>query len=182
MSAWFRPIREAWLPALFGLPAYPRLLARSIREEGFGFVRLWPRLRATVPGWTGVFEGRSLYALARCGPGHGAIVEIGSAWGRSTICLAQGSKSAGREAVHAVDSHLRSPEPRLWRGAGVQRGMPRARQKQVGDGSRLPWLEYNLRRFAVDDWVVPIVSTSASASSLPLGGIRLFVHRRLPHI
>jgi predicted O-methyltransferase YrrM len=171
--SWSRAIREAWLPALVGLPAHPRLVARSLREEGLGFVGFWPRLRATVPGWTGVFEGRSLYALARAGPGHGAIVEIGSAWGRSTICLARGSKSAGREHVHTIDSHLRSPQPGLWRGAGVQKGMPRVTQGSVDDGSRLPWLEHNLRRFDVDDWVVPIVSTSASASSLPLDGIRL---------
>src|SRR5687768_14649322 len=111
---WFRSIREAWLPALLGLPRHPRLVARSLREEGLGFVRFWPRLRATVPGWTGVLEGRSLYALARSGPGQGAIVEVGSAWGRSTICLARGSKSAGRERVHAVDSHLRDPDPGLW--------------------------------------------------------------------
>jgi hypothetical protein len=51
--------------------------------------------------------------------------------------------------------------------------MPRVTQGSVDDGSRLPWLEHNLRRFNVDDWVVPIVSTSASASSLPLDGIRL---------
>jgi MMP 1-O-methyltransferase len=170
---WSRPIREAWLPALLGLPAHPRLLARSLRDEGLGFVRLWPHLRATVPGWTGVFEARSLYALARAGPGHGAIVEIGSAWGRSTICLARGSKSAGRERVHAIDSHLRSPEPRLWRGVGVQKGMARPREEQPSDCSRLPWLQYNLRRFGVDDWVEPIVSTSVSASSLPIDGIRL---------
>lgn len=168
-----RPIREAWLPALAGLPAHPRLLARSLREEGLGFAGLWPRLRATVPGWTGVLEGRSLYALARAGPGHGPIVEIGSAWGRSTICLARGSKSAGREQVHTIDSHLSSPEPGRWRGAGVQKGMPRSGGGANEEGSRFPWLLQNLRRFGVEDWVVPIVSTSTSASSLPLDDIRL---------
>jgi predicted O-methyltransferase YrrM len=169
----WRAIREAWLPAVLGLPAHPRLLARSVLDEGLEFVRFWPRLRATVPGWTGVAEARSLYALARDGPGSGAIVEIGSAWGRSTICLARGSKSAGREHVHAVDSQLRSGEPRRWRGAGVQKGMRRTSSGDAGTGSRLPWLLSNLRRFGVDDWVEPIVSTSASASSLPLDGVRL---------
>jgi predicted O-methyltransferase YrrM len=171
--AWSRPVRRAWLRALLGLPANPRLLARSLREEGLGFVRFWPRLRATVPGWTGVYEGRSLYALAHHGPGRGAIVEIGSAWGRSTICLARGSKSAGRERVHAIDPHLKNPEPGRWRAAGGQKGMGRVPQSYIGDGSTLPWLLYNLRRFGVEDWVVPIVSTSASASNLPIDGIRL---------
>jgi hypothetical protein len=165
-----RPVLRAWLRALFGLPASPHLLARSLREEGFGFVRFWPRLRATVPGWTGLLEGRFLYALAHHGPGRGAIVEIGSAWGRSTICLARGSKSAGREHVHAIDPHPDIPDPGHWSEAGWQKGLgpvPRA------GGSRLPWLLYNLQRFGVDDWVDPIVSTSLNASTLPIDGIRL---------
>jgi predicted O-methyltransferase YrrM len=152
---------------------YPRLLARSLREDGRDFVRFWPRLRATVPGWTGVLEGRSLYAFARHGPGRGAIVEIGSAWGRSTICLARGSKSAGRERVHAIDPHLRNPAVALWRGAGVQKGMGRVPEGYVADGSTFPWFLYNLRRFGVDDWVVPIVSTSEAAKELPVADIRL---------
>jgi predicted O-methyltransferase YrrM len=161
---------RAWLRALFGLPANPRLLVRSLREEGLGFVRFWPRLRATVPGWTGLLEGRSLYAFAHHGPGRGAIVEIGSAWGRSTICLARGSKSAGRERVHAVDPQPDIVEPCIWPDAGWQKGLGQAAEVT---GSRLPWLLYNLGRFGVDDWVDPIVSTSASASSLPIGAIRL---------
>lgn len=130
----------------------------------------WPRLRATVPGWTGIHEGRWLYALAHHGPGDGAIVEIGSAWGRSTICLARGSKAAGRELVHAIDPHLVIPGAEIRRMAGWQKGEAQAPQ---GDGSRLPWLLHNLRRFGVDDWVEPIVSTSAAASTLPIDGIRL---------
>ena len=166
----FRPTLRAWLRALFGLPASPRLVARSLREEGFGFVRFWPRLRATVPGWTGLHEGRLLYALAHHGPGRGAIVEIGSAWGRSTICLARGSKAAGREHVHAIDPHPDIVEPCLWPDAGWQKGLGRAAHVT---GSRLPWLRYNLQRFGVDDWVEPIVSTSVSASGLPIGDVRL---------
>ena len=165
-----RPVLRAWLRALFGLPASPRLLARSLREEGFGFVRFWPRLRATVPGWTGLLEGRSLYALAHHGPGRGAIVEIGSAWGRSTICLARGSKAAGRERVQAIDPHPDITNPSPWPEAGWQKGLGRAAQ---AGGSRLPWLRYNLHRFGVDDWVDPIVSTSAIASTLPIDAIRL---------
>ena len=165
-----RPTLRAWLRALFGLPASPRLLARSLREEGLGFVRFWPRLRATVPGWTGLLEGRTLYALAHHGPGHGAIVEIGSAWGRSTICLARGSKSAGRERVYAIDPHPAIPRTGSWREAGWQKGLGQPTQDH---GSSLPWLLDNLQRFGVDDWVEPIVSTSASASSLPIDRIRL---------
>ena len=111
-----------------------------------GFARLWPRLRLTVPGWTGTLEGRSLYSLARDGPGEGAIVEIGSASGRSTICLARGSKAAGRERVYAVDLHIR--------------GTLRA-------------FERNVRRFGVDDWVVTVVAPSDAVADVPADPVRL---------
>jgi predicted O-methyltransferase YrrM len=173
VSDWSRAAREAWLPAIFGLPAHPRLLARSLRGERLGFVRFWPRLRATVPGWTGVLEGRFLYMLARAGPGNGAVVEIGSAWGRATICLARGSKAAGREVVQTVDPHLSSAQPSHWRGAGRQKGMTAVPREPNAEDSRFPWLLSNLRRFGVDDWVVPIVSTSAAASTLPIDRVRL---------
>lgn len=170
---WPRAVRRAWLPALLGLPAHPRLLARSLLEEHTEFVRFWPRLRATVPGWTGVLEGRLLFALAHHGPGDGAILEIGSAWGRSTVCLARGSKAASRERVYAVDSHLMKPAPDPWPEAGVQKGLRRASEAELGDSSTLPWLLHNLRRFGVEDWVVPIVSASESVSNSEIQDIRL---------
>jgi predicted O-methyltransferase YrrM len=162
-------LREAWLPALLGFPVHPQVFARSVRDEGLGFVRLWPSVRATVPGWTGIKEGRSLYALAHHGPAEGAIVELGSAWGRSTICLARGSKAAGREPVHTIDLHLMAPAPDPWPRAGVQKGLPRS---DAGE-TTLPWLVYNLRRFGVDDWVVPIVASSDSATTLGIDKVRL---------
>jgi hypothetical protein len=164
-----KALREAWLPALLGFPAHPRVLAHSLRAEGLGFLRLWPRVRATVPGWTGIQEGRSLYALAHHGPADGAIVEIGSAWGRSTICLARGSKAARREPVHTIDLHLMRPAPEPWPGAGVQKGL---RDSEAGE-TTYPWLMYNLRRFGVEDWVMPIVASSDSATNLGIERVRL---------
>ena len=50
-------------------------------------------------------KGEMLYVMARWGPGEGRILEVGSALGRSTACLALGSKDAGREIVVAIDHH-----------------------------------------------------------------------------
>ena len=56
-----------------------------------------------VAGWCNPTEQLLLYTLARNGPGSGAIVEIGSYQGRSTICLAAGSVRTGRERVTAIE-------------------------------------------------------------------------------
>ncbi len=57
---------------------------------------------------TSFIESNFLYRCAKNGWGGGAIVEIGSFKGRTTICLALGSKMTGREMVYAID-----PQPDL---------------------------------------------------------------------
>lgn len=64
------------------------------------FDEVWTQLQ-----WDRKPTARRLYQLARVGPGQGAIVEVGSYLGNSTIFLAHGSLSNGRERVHAVDPH-----------------------------------------------------------------------------
>lgn len=152
-----------------------RVAARSLRADGLGFVTLWPRVQATVPGWLFGPDAWLLYTLAHRGPAAGAIVEIGSAWGRSTLFLASGSKRAGRERVYAIDPH--TGDPRYLReraGNGRWRpGAPRPPRSAAGF-STLPTFESNLRRFGVDDWVMPVVATStAAAETLDTGPIRL---------
>jgi predicted O-methyltransferase YrrM len=63
------------------------------------------RVLADVPGWLGDEEAFALYELARRCTGRGAIVELGSWRGRSTICLALGSKDGPGVPVVAVDRH-----------------------------------------------------------------------------
>lgn len=63
------------------------------------------RVLADVPGWLGDEEAFALYELARGCTGRGAIVELGSWRGRSTICLALGSKDGPGVPVVAVDRH-----------------------------------------------------------------------------
>jgi predicted O-methyltransferase YrrM len=58
-----------------------------------------------VPGWLTDEEAEALYEAARSCGGRGAIVEIGSWKGKSTICLALGSRAGAGARVYAVDPH-----------------------------------------------------------------------------
>ena len=149
--------------------------SRSLCEEGLGFVSLWPRVHRSVPGWLTTADARLLYAFAHHGPARGAIVEIGSAWGRSTVALASGSKRAGRERVYAIDPHTGDD---WWlTGAGcdpiafeAENGVPTAGT----DFTSLDGFRTTLRRFDVDDYVTPVVATSNDAADqLDTGPIRL---------
>lgn len=64
---------------------------------------------ADVEGWLTDAEGALLFELARASRG-GAIVEIGSWKGRSTIWLAEGSRAGMGAAVVAIDPHTGSDE------------------------------------------------------------------------
>lgn len=100
-----------------------------------------------VKGWCKPAERRLLYHLARYGPGEGAIVEIGSWKGLSTLYLAAGSKAAARERVTAID---RFPY------------------------STMTALHSNLLLAKVQDWVTPIAAEShEAAQSWPGTAIRL---------
>jgi MMP 1-O-methyltransferase len=62
-------------------------------------------LIADVPGWLTDEEGQALYELARGCGGSGAIVEIGSWKGKSTICLGLGSRAGKSVHIYAIDPH-----------------------------------------------------------------------------
>ena len=149
--------------------------SRSLREEGLGFVSLWPRVHRSVPGWLTTADARLLYAFAHHGPGAGAIVEIGSAWGRSTVALASGSKRAGRERVYAIDPHTGDD----WWLAGAgrapgSRDAAGAAPAAASGFSSLEGFRATLRRFDLEDYVIPVVSTSnEAAEQLDTGPIRL---------
>lgn len=105
-------------------------------------------LTASVEGWLTVEEGELLYRLARACTGKGAIVEIGSFKGKSTIWLAKGSLAGAEAKVVAIDPHTGSAEHRQ---------------------SEQPVWTYdeflaNLRRAGVEEAVMPVVATSAEAA------------------
>jgi predicted O-methyltransferase YrrM len=69
------------------------------------FARTVKPLIADVPGWLTDEEGEALYELARGCTGRGAIVEIGSWKGKSTICLGLGSRAGNGVRIFAIDPH-----------------------------------------------------------------------------
>jgi predicted O-methyltransferase YrrM len=153
------------------------LATQSIREEGLGFLTLFPRVARTVPGWLEPRDARLLYALAHHGPGEGAIVEIGSAWGLSTIFLAAGARAGGRGRIIAIDPHTGDPwyldsTEGVWPPSGGLRrlaavGAPRPAYlpDRPGTGfTSLDGLRANLRRFGLERYVDVVVQTSNDAA------------------
>ena len=68
------------------------------------------RLIARVRGWLTDDEAEALFTAAKACTGRGVIVEIGSWRGKSTICLARGSRAGGGVRVYAVDLHTKQFE------------------------------------------------------------------------
>jgi predicted O-methyltransferase YrrM len=109
------------------------------------------RIAATVEGWLSDAQGRALYAAAAAAR-SGAIVEIGSWKGRSTVWLACGAQRSGRR-VHAVDPHAGSLED------------PRA--------TTLASFRTSLERAGVSGQVHEMVMTSAEAARRLRGPVEL---------
>lgn len=107
---------------------------------------------ASVDGWLSETQGAALFdRAARCS-GRGAIVEIGSWKGRSTIWLAYGARVAGQR-VFAVDPHMSSRED------------PAARTFDE--------FAQNIRRAGIEDSVTPLVMTSRAAAGVVEGAVEL---------
>jgi predicted O-methyltransferase YrrM len=80
-------------------------VARTDRQSGATASELADLRRRLVgvAGWLSDEEAETLFALAKRCAGRGVIVEIGSHQGRSTICLALGSRAGAGAPVHAID-------------------------------------------------------------------------------
>lgn len=103
----------------------------------------------SVEGWLDNYEGELLYSLAQNCQGTGAIVEVGSWKGKSTIWLASGSKAGRGVKVYAVDPHTGSSEHR----------------ELYGKISTFDEFKNNTSCAGLDDLVVPMVMTSREAAS-----------------
>lgn len=101
-----------------------------------------------VEGWLKKEEVEILYFLAKNCKKGGAIVEIGSWKGKSTICLALGSKDGNKIIVNSIDHHTGSPEHRLI-------------HKKVWT---LDDFKKNITSAGINDLVRPIVKTSETAA------------------
>jgi predicted O-methyltransferase YrrM len=111
--------------------------------------RLFPAAREAAlkarqnPGWLKEHEGRLLFCLAANLPQPDAVVEIGSAEGKSTIWLASGLKASGRGGrVFAVDPH----------------------EAYLGRSNTQEEFERNMRAAGVSEFVVGIGERSEEAA------------------
>jgi predicted O-methyltransferase YrrM len=122
-----------------------RLADASVAAALPGGTSLFPIL-AQVDGYLFPHEAVFLYWLARSGPGEGAIVEIGSYRGRSTLCLAKGVSGRRPTPIVAVDPHVYGTE---------------------GD------LRDNLAHFGMGDVVRLVVAPSVTAARAWNGPVRV---------
>lgn len=117
---------------------------------------------ANIPGMISREEGEFLYGLAsNCS--RGVIVEVGSSAGRSTACLARGSKAGGKRPVYAVDPHNGgggTPDPTWWDMSSD--GTPDPKY-YINQGMSFPQFLENMKKVEVDDIVKPLVNYSELA-------------------
>lgn len=101
-----------------------------------------------IDGFLTINEGKLLYDLAKKVE-DGAIVEIGSWKGRSTSCLALGSKAGFGAKVYAIDPHTGSPEHQ---------------EAFKGNVWTFDIFNENMKSVGVNDVVVPILKLAHEAS------------------
>jgi MMP 1-O-methyltransferase len=100
-----------------------------------------------IDGWLTEKEILFLYDAAKNGPGSGAVVEIGSWKGRSTVALALGLKAGNRkEKVYAIDWHRGS--------------------KENGTVNTLPEFKKNIKSSGGSEYVKPMIMKSEDAAKL----------------
>lgn len=97
----------------------------------------------SIDGWLNKVEGERLIELAETSIPGKIIVEIGSWKGKSTVCLAMGSKQGPRNRVYTVDPH---------------QGTATHKAFKVEDSRKE--LEDNLIKFRVADIVTPVCGYS----------------------
>jgi predicted O-methyltransferase YrrM len=107
------------------------------------FKEIVASLAQNVEGFLTLREGRMLYKLASLCAKEGAIVEIGSYKGKSTIWIAEGTKKANRCHIFAIDPH----------------------DKCIVDPGKnsLEEFMHNIKEARVDNLITPIVKTSKEA-------------------
>jgi len=101
-----------------------------------------------IDGWLSNKQIRFLYETAKNCKGKGVIVEIGSWKGKSTVCLARGSKMGSNTKIYAIDPHISEKEHKIF----------------YGNKSTIEEFKRNIKMAKVDDIVEPIVKTSEGAA------------------
>lgn len=120
------------------------------------FDSCWARA-AQINGWLTRREGEFLFTAASAVRRGGTIVEIGSFFGRSTVCLGLGSRAGGRARVIAVDPQFGSPK--------------HTHLLRCDDPA--PHLRANLAQAGLEPLVTVLQHTSQQAAPLVVGEIDL---------
>ncbi len=110
----------------------------------------------SVKGFLAADEGEALEHAARALTVPGAIVEIGSWCGRSTVYLGRAARASSR-VVFAVDHHRGSEEHQPGEGYHD----PDLFDAELGCVETLPALRRTLARAGLEDVVFPLVGPSA---------------------
>lgn len=110
-----------------------------------------------ITGWLTESQAEWLFAQAVDSTLSGNVVEIGSAWGRSSVCLGLGLRVAAihnevYSKVYCVDPHTGSE------------GFRNQLQDAAKEFSSLDGFKRNVNRFDLQDYVIPIVASSEDAA------------------
>lgn len=105
-----------------------------------------------VPAILTYREAELLYRLAKNSSTKGVILEIGTYKGGSAIILGSASKNNCKSKVYAIDPHVRERETN-WGKENVPK-------------NTLHIFLRNLKKFNVQEWVTPIVTTSEKAAKV----------------
>ena len=98
-----------------------------------------------LPGMLTPAEVDCLFQLGQFNQSQGAIVEIGSWKGKSTVALARGSAKKTQEKIYAIDPHSILPQERYF------------------EDTKSEFLA-NVARAGVKDRVIPLIMTSQEAA------------------
>ena len=140
------------------LAAMHRSLVSMGREAPGGYIALSRDLMRTISAEGMVMPDECLLLMRMASEVRdGAIVEIGSYRGRSTIALAIGSSRGARVPVYAIDPH---------------EGFTGVLGARFGPDDQTQF-ERNIERASIADLVVPVVETSTNASAGWKGAIEL---------
>ncbi len=105
------------------------------------------KIVSQVGGWLTDGEGELLYDLAKKCQNKGAIVEVGSWKGKSTIWLGKGSRVGNNVKIYAIDPHTGD----------------RGHRHRYGKVWTYEEFKKNIRKAKIDDLVIPIIKTSEEA-------------------
>jgi predicted O-methyltransferase YrrM len=106
-----------------------------------GFTTALPQIVAAVeaiPGYLTKREIEFLALLAACPTAEGAIVELGTLYGKSTAALARGAALAGGAEFYSVDLRPRAETPGHLEGCGVAQAV-----QLVGQASAAFWADFD---------------------------------------